>query len=317
MHVDDEYPPEHRDDDLAQKKHHFSLLLGGTGVVLVLLVVLWKYLPQQSRKIPTIKAPETPAKIYPKEEPAKDPLQENSVYNRIATTPSQKPEASSPVKPLPSPEAPVPSLQGEESMELTPEEQTQLKSLVDGGETEEEEDIPLGKAEPLQPYPLKAQPVPQKEPSSEGKQGGSPTQAPLASSQKTPPLQPAENAPLSSEQKTKPLSRKGKTALSQQSAHRVKKEEKKEKPLFSHTIKGFKVQVASLETREHAVQEWKRLKKKPAFHSVSGEIVRVDLGRERGIRHRVYVGPFSSKQAAQRFVEKLKALHMDTLVVAP
>jgi cell division septation protein DedD len=97
----------------------------------------------------------------------------------------------------------------------------------------------------------------------------------------------------------------------------VKKEEKKEKPLFSHALKGFKVQVASLETREHAVQEWQRLKTKPAFRSISGEIIRVDLGRERGIRHRVYVGPFSSKQAAQRFVEKLRALHMDTLVVAP
>ncbi|MDR0407128.1 MAG: SPOR domain-containing protein [Holosporales bacterium] len=300
MLPDGEYKRSNKKNKQPQRKNSF-LLLGIAGAGVLVLCALGMCLFKSSTpssKTPLIKAPETPAKIYPQESGQQDPLQETSVYNRIASAPQQTPFRSEEVKPLPAPEEPVPPLQEEERMELTPEERTQLEGIVDTNNAEEEEVL----AENLLP------------------------QSSTATSEKPTPLEELEtvipsSGPSDKAQRQESVQTDTPSESKQGGVSRAVPPMIKKSPLqkvtLSHPLKGFKVQIASLETREHAVQEWNRLKHRPIFKSLSVEIARVDLGRTRGIRHRVYVGPFSSKQAAVRFVSKLKDHHIDALVVTP
>lgn len=66
--------------------------------------------------------------------------------------------------------------------------------------------------------------------------------------------------------------------------------------------KTYWVQVGSLPTKTAAQKEWVRLQKKaPAVLKGQGyRAVRVDLGKPKGVRYRVHVGPFSRSQAVQK-----------------
>ena len=76
------------------------------------------------------------------------------------------------------------------------------------------------------------------------------------------------------------------------------------------------VQIASLPTQASAQKEWVRLQGK-APKTLKGQdykTVRVDLGKPKGIRYRVHVGPFSKTQAVQR-CQNLKSSNIGCLVV--
>ena len=67
------------------------------------------------------------------------------------------------------------------------------------------------------------------------------------------------------------------------------------------------IQVASVSTKSAAEAEYKRIvRKNKMLRGVGKKIVRVDLGKPKGIVYRVQVGPFKDKPEAQKMVSSLK-----------
>ncbi|NCP62853.1 MAG: SPOR domain-containing protein [Alphaproteobacteria bacterium] len=95
------------------------------------------------------------------------------------------------------------------------------------------------------------------------------------------------------------------------------------KAMLSTTVSGaqgaqrvYWVQIASLPTQAAAQKEWMRLQGKApqTLKGQSYKTVRVDLGKPKGIRYRVHVGPFSKAQAVQK-CRTLKGSSLDCLVI--
>ncbi|MDR2416646.1 MAG: SPOR domain-containing protein [Holosporales bacterium] len=304
---DDGYEPAYN-ALLKGKRSGFFLLCGIASVGALALFLIWVLFFDKSTPsdaIPLISAPQTPAKVYPQDADQHDPLEEASVYNHISSTaPSE--DGKKEVKPLPPPEEPVP--QQDEHMELKPEERAQLESLVEFGNSEEEENALI---ESMAPEPLVA-PVPKAMP--EPQVASMPREEAIASLPSAPPEQ-TEVQSSSQDQKAS-FAAKQITNSSTKRPAAGRRPHTTRKVMFSSPIKGIKVQIASLETQERALQEWQRWKRRLLFKTLPVEIARVDLGSTRGIHHRVYVGPFSSKAAAMCFVEKLKKeYHLNALIV--
>ncbi|GHU18966.1 hypothetical protein FACS189472_08080 [Alphaproteobacteria bacterium] len=71
--------------------------------------------------------------------------------------------------------------------------------------------------------------------------------------------------------------------------------------------RGVMVQIASLATKSAAEVEYKRLlPRNKALRGVNKNIVKVDLGRKKGIRYRVIVGPFRNDTEANKFIRSMK-----------
>jgi hypothetical protein len=84
----------------------------------------------------------------------------------------------------------------------------------------------------------------------------------------------------------------------------------------SSGARAYWVQIASLPTQAAAQKEWVRLQGK-APKTLKGQnynTVRVDLGKPKGIRYRVHVGPFSKAQAVQK-CQNLKGANLGCLVI--
>ncbi|GHU14215.1 hypothetical protein FACS189449_10570 [Alphaproteobacteria bacterium] len=68
------------------------------------------------------------------------------------------------------------------------------------------------------------------------------------------------------------------------------------------------VQIASLETKSGAEVEYKRLLlKNKIIRGIHKKIVKVDLGRKKGIRYRVMVGPFKNNSEANKVIRSMKS----------
>lgn len=80
--------------------------------------------------------------------------------------------------------------------------------------------------------------------------------------------------------------------------------------------KIYWVQIASLPTQAAAQKEWSRLQGKASaiLKGQNHRSVRVDLGKPKGIRYRVHVGPFTKAQAIQK-CQNLKNSQMGCLVI--
>ncbi len=83
--------------------------------------------------------------------------------------------------------------------------------------------------------------------------------------------------------------------------------------------KAYRIQLAALRTEESAQSEWKRLKKR--FPDVLGDlnlnVVRADLGEDKGIYYRLRAGPLASKESAKLACDKLSKLNQGCLVIRP
>lgn len=76
---------------------------------------------------------------------------------------------------------------------------------------------------------------------------------------------------------------------------------------FSKHSDGIMVQVASLPSRAAADKEYNRLTYKNRFlKKYRKKIIKVDLGREKGIKYRLQVGPFKNRSIAQNAISTLK-----------
>ena len=82
---------------------------------------------------------------------------------------------------------------------------------------------------------------------------------------------------------------------------------------------GPRVQLAAFRSPERAEIGWERIL--TAHEELLGEldhyVIRVDLGEEKGIFHRLQAGPMADDQAAKALCEELKVREQGCLVVAP
>lgn len=75
----------------------------------------------------------------------------------------------------------------------------------------------------------------------------------------------------------------------------------------SSVSNGIMVQIASLPSKAAAEAEYKRLlPKNKVLRGIRKNIVRVDLGRNKGLRYRVLVGPFKKQGEANRVIREMK-----------
>ncbi|WP_374449277.1 SPOR domain-containing protein, partial [Stella sp.] len=70
---------------------------------------------------------------------------------------------------------------------------------------------------------------------------------------------------------------------------------------------------------EAAQQEWDKMKAAhaPVLGRLTSQIVRVDLGGERGVFFRIQAGPYGDADAARRACAALKERNVSCLVVRP
>ncbi len=82
---------------------------------------------------------------------------------------------------------------------------------------------------------------------------------------------------------------------------------------------GFRVQLASYRDPEAATRGWSRLSKaNPALlRELTPDVIRVDLGPEKGIFYRLTVGPLADRGAADALCAKLKERKVGCLIVKP
>ena len=75
----------------------------------------------------------------------------------------------------------------------------------------------------------------------------------------------------------------------------------------SYDNSSIMVQIASVSTKASAEAEYNRIVRKNQFLKVRGKrIFKVDLGKGKGIKYRVQVGPFNSKSEAKKVISALK-----------
>lgn len=101
-----------------------------------------------------------------------------------------------------------------------------------------------------------------------------------------------------------------KEAVSEKPAEAVPAVEAKPAPAQNKTLQsGYRIQLASMKSKDLAKQEWQRLQgeHKNALESLSANFARVDLGAKKGIFYRVQAGDFVSKADAQNVCNKLKS----------
>ncbi len=113
----------------------------------------------------------------------------------------------------------------------------------------------------------------------------------------------------------------------------VKKEVKKPEPVApAETAKpvkkaapepvkkaSYQIQIAAVRSRETAQAEWKRLQKKhrDLLGRYSLNVVRVDLGANKGIFFRLRAGPIADESAAKALCENLSKRKVGCLIVRP
>ncbi len=82
---------------------------------------------------------------------------------------------------------------------------------------------------------------------------------------------------------------------------------------------AYQIQIAAVRTREQAESEWKRLKKLhgDVLAGYSLNIVRVDLGADKGIFFRLRAGPIAGEDVAQALCQNLTKRKVGCLIVRP
>jgi hypothetical protein len=71
--------------------------------------------------------------------------------------------------------------------------------------------------------------------------------------------------------------------------------------------KSIMIQVASLPTKPAAEAEYKRLQRKSRIlKRVGRKIVKIDLGKSKGVKYRLQIGPFKNRSEAQKVVSDMR-----------
>ncbi len=84
-------------------------------------------------------------------------------------------------------------------------------------------------------------------------------------------------------------------------------------------VKVYRVQLAAVRSQDGAQGEWARLKKKNGdlLNGLILNVIRVDLGADKGIFYRLRAGPLASEGTAKKLCERLSARKIGCLIVRP
>ncbi|MBM3516909.1 MAG: hypothetical protein FJX56_03280 [Alphaproteobacteria bacterium] len=82
---------------------------------------------------------------------------------------------------------------------------------------------------------------------------------------------------------------------------------------------GYRVQLASFRDERQAAQAWQHMlaRHRSYLGGLQPSLVRADLGRDKGVYHRVQAGPIPDAATARALCAALKGRGQDCLVVAP
>jgi cell division septation protein DedD len=91
------------------------------------------------------------------------------------------------------------------------------------------------------------------------------------------------------------------------------------KPVPSLFGVAYQIQIAAVRTAERAASEWKRLKAKHGdlLGGYSLNVVRADLGPDKGIFYRLRAGPIAGEDVARALCENLSKRKVGCLIVRP
>lgn len=81
----------------------------------------------------------------------------------------------------------------------------------------------------------------------------------------------------------------------------------------------YRIQLAAVRSEEAATSEWMRLKKNNAdlFDALTLNVIKVDLGADKGIFYRLRAGPLATEEAAKKLCEQLSGRKIGCLIVRP
>ena len=84
-------------------------------------------------------------------------------------------------------------------------------------------------------------------------------------------------------------------------------------------VKVYRVQLAAVRTSEAAGSEWARLKKKNGdlLDALTLNVIKIDLGADKGIFYRLRAGPLATEVAAKKLCDQLSARKIGCLIVRP
>ena len=85
------------------------------------------------------------------------------------------------------------------------------------------------------------------------------------------------------------------------------------------TDKVYRVQLAAVRSADTAESEWMRLKKKneDLLGGLTLDVIKIDLGADKGIFYRLRAGPLASEAAAKNLCEQLSVRKIGCLIVRP
>ena len=83
--------------------------------------------------------------------------------------------------------------------------------------------------------------------------------------------------------------------------------------------KSYRVQLAAARTESAVVSEWDRLRRRhiDLLGDLQLQVMKVDLGKTKGIFYRLRAGPLSNQASAKTLCERLKQRKLGCLVVKP
>ncbi len=90
-------------------------------------------------------------------------------------------------------------------------------------------------------------------------------------------------------------------------------------PVMKISSVAYQIQIVAVRTEERATSEWARLKKKHGdlLGGYSLNVVRADLGADKGIFYRLRVGPIASEDVAKSLCQNLSKRKVSCLIVRP
>jgi len=89
------------------------------------------------------------------------------------------------------------------------------------------------------------------------------------------------------------------------------------KPPATATVNGWRIQLAAVSSRERALSEWDRLKKRNTDLLGPLDLNVQSVKLDRGTFFRIQAGPLTDRAAASGLCGKLKSRNQDCLIVAP
>lgn len=184
-------------------------------------------------------------------------------------------------------------------------------------------DSPEPRIERLLPSPEMPKTPPAPKPEPEPKPKPKLAEAPAATEKPKLPVKPQKLEAGKVEQKLQPAVTVNEDVIPKPLQPLVTSPQKQETPAPSAKTVisnlAYQIQIAAVRSQEQAENEWLRLKKKHGdlLSGYSLNVVRVDLGADKGIFFRLRAGPIAGEDVAQALCQNLSKRKVGCLIVRP